>query len=97
MTGMEMLYSDFLHMSHCLDSVRNNGRTLDIYRPNEAFVRPFLISPDILSGGVAAGVEFRTSNPHPRTSQCYVNNRSFRTKQTQSATRYMARAERVFC
>ena len=55
-------------------SVRNNGRTSDIYRTNEAFVRPFVISPDILSGGVAAGVEFHMSNPHPRTSQCHVNN-----------------------
>ena len=45
--------------------MRNNGRTSDIYRPNEAFVRPFVISPDILSGGVAAGVEFHMSNPHP--------------------------------
>ena len=47
--------------------------------------------------GVAAGVEFRMSNPHLRTSQCHVNNRSFRTKQSQTATRYTARAERAFC
>ena len=71
-------------------SVRNNGRTSDIYRPNEAFVRPFVISPDILSGGVAAGVEFCMSNPHPRTSQRHVNKHSFRslcTKQMQTAAR----------
>ena len=71
------------------NSVRNNGRTADIYRQNEAFVRPFVISPDILSGGVAAGVEFCMSDPHPRTSQCHVNKRSFRssrTKQMQTAT-----------
>ena len=62
----------------CLCSVRNNGRTSDIYRPNEAFVRPFVISPDILCGGVAAGVEFCMSNPHSCTFQCHVNRRSFR-------------------
>ena len=77
--------------------MRNNGWTSDIYRPNEAFVQPFVISPDILSGGVGEGVEFRISNPYPRTSQCHVNNRSFRTKQTHTATHYTSRAEQVFC
>ena len=70
--------------------MRNNGRTSDIYRPNEAFVRPLVILPDILSGGVASDVEFRMSNPHPHTSQFYVKKRSFRcsrTKQTRTATR----------
>ena len=71
-------------------SVRNNGWTSDIYQPNKAFVRPFVISPDTLSGGVASGVEFHMSNPHPHTSQCHVNKHSFwssRMKQPQTATR----------
>ena len=90
---------EFIHNS----SVRNNGQTLDIYRPNEAFVQPFVISLDILSGVVAAGVEFRMNNPYPRTSLCHVNKRSFRslrTKQTQTATHCTCTyciAECVFC
>ena len=84
----------------CRFSVRNNGRTSDIHRPNEAFVQPLVIWPDILSGGVASGVEFRMSNPHPRTSQCHVNKRSFQsshTKQMQTATRRHVHCTVQYC
>ena len=70
-------HNDLLKMK-C--SVRNNNRTSDIYRLNETFVRLFVISPDILSGGVGSGLEFRMGNPHPHTSQCHVNRRSFRSR-----------------
>ena len=70
-------------------SVRNNGRTSDIYRPNETFVRPFVLSPDIVFSGIASGVEFCMTNPHPHTFLCYVNTRCFqssRTKQMRTDT-----------
>ena len=80
--------------------MQNNGRTSDIYRPNEAFVRPLVISPDILFGGVASGVEFHMTNPHFRTSQCHVNKRIFqslRTKQMQTATRRHVQCTVQYC
>ena len=50
-------------------SVRNNGRTSDIYRLNKAFVRPFVISPDILSRGVAA---FKCGIPYEQPTSLHI-------------------------
>ena len=43
--------------------MQNNSQKSNIYWPNKAFVHPFVILPDIWSGGIASGVEARMCNP----------------------------------